>query len=235
MVMVYVPSGQFQMGSSDGASDEKPVHTVVLDGFWRDRTPVTDAQFVLFLNARGNQKERGVDWLKLSASRIERRGGQYQSKSGYDDHPVVGVTWYGAAAYAQWARARLPTEAEWEYAARGPQGRVYPWGDTFDRTRLNCKETGIGGTTPVGNYPTGASWCGALGLAGNVWEWVADWHGRYPSERQDNPPGPASGQYRVLRGGSWRFGSGDVRGAFRDLYGPTSRFADVGFRCCRSY
>ena len=118
------------MGSDHGDEDEKPMHMVALDGFWIDCTPVTNAQFARFLKQQGNQMEGGRTWLEQDHSHI--------AGPGYEDHPVVAVSWYGAAAYARWAGGRLPTEAEWEYAARGPQGRVYPWGDRFDAKRFNC-------------------------------------------------------------------------------------------------
>ena len=234
MVVIYVPAGEFQMGSNDGRDNEKPVHAVVLDGFWLDRTPVTNAQFAVFLNAEGNQEERRVIWLDLHYSRLERVGNQYRSRGSYADHPVTGVSWYGATAYAHWAKARLPTEAEWEYAARGPEGRIYPWGDTFEVSRLNCKKTGIGGTAPVGRYANGTSWCGALDMAGNVWESVADIYGDYLSGRQVNPMGPAAGTKRVLRGGSWRSASDRLRSPIRVRSDADIGDIDIGFRCARS-
>ncbi len=120
MVMVYVPGGTFQMGSDEDDSNEQPVHTVTLDAFWIDQTEVTNAQFAAFLNDQGNQTERGVTWLELESdySLIEQTGDEYQPKSSYADHPVLEVSWYGANAYCQWAGVQLPTEAQWEYAAR---------------------------------------------------------------------------------------------------------------------
>ena len=270
MVMVHVPGGEFKMGSDDetvdGAlalcneyrgdcgrhwfEDEQPAHTVGLDAFWIDWTEVTNLQFVSFLNDRGNQTEGGVTWLDLEHPEllIERVGGEYRPKSGYADHPVVEVSWYGAVAYCEWSGARLPTEAEWEYAARGSGSRAFPWGDTFDGTRLNycdanCDrgwadgtvDDGYGRTAPVGSFPAGASWCEAQDLAGNVWEWVADWYdsdyySRAPSE---NPAGPTSGDSRVVRGGSWSYSPIRVRSAFRDRYDPVWTNGYIGFRCAR--
>jgi len=237
MVMVYVPAGEFQMGSTEGDSDEEPVHTVALDGFWIDRTEVTNAQYAAFLSATGNQNEGGAAWLDLSDADclIEQTGSTFRSKSGYAQHPAIEVTWYGAAAYCAWAGGRLPTEAEWEYAARGPEALTYPWGNaapTCNVANYWGKDGGcIGKTTPVGNYPSGASWVGALDLAGNVWEWVADWYGSYPSGRQVNPTGPASGDFRVLRGGSWFYGEFNSRGATRSGDTPTDAYYYYGFRC----
>jgi formylglycine-generating enzyme required for sulfatase activity len=235
MVMVYVPAGEFEMGSKDGPDDEQPVHTVGLGGFWIDQTEVTNAQFAAFLNERGAQTEGGATWLDLQDEDclIERSGDELQPKDDYAAHPVIEVSWYGAAAYCEWAGARLPTEAEWEYAARGPEGRTYPWGDeapTCDRAQYAICS---GRTIPAGSLPEGASWCGALDMAGNVWEWVNDWYGDYPSGRQVNPLGPSSGEYRVLRGGSWDDVADDVRGAYRYGLLPDDTFINGGFRCAR--
>jgi formylglycine-generating enzyme required for sulfatase activity len=233
MMMVYVPGGEFQMGSMDGGSDEQPVHTVMLDDFWIDQTEVTNAQFAAFLNEQGNQTEGGTTWLQLESEDclIEQVGGEYRPKSGYADHPVIMVSWYGANAYCKWAGARPPTEAEWEYAARGEDGAIYPWGDDGP----NCDKANygacVGGTTAVGSYPAGASWCEALDMAGNVWEWVSDWYGNYPSTAQEDPTGPETAGYKVLRGGAWDFGSFNARSAERTRILPLSRDEYVGLRC----
>jgi formylglycine-generating enzyme required for sulfatase activity len=246
--MVYVPAGEFEMGSTEGSDDEQPVHTVALDGFWIDRTEVTNAQFAAFLNDEGNQEEGGAAWLDLGSEYclIEWSGGDFQPRSGYADHPVVEVTWYGAAAYCAWADARLPTEAEWAYAARGPEASVYPWGDAFDGERLNfcdanCEfdhrtaayDDGYARTAPVGSFASGASWCEALDMAGNVWEWVADWYGDYASTAQTNPTGPSSGDSKVLRGGSWYNSPYFLRSAYRSRSGPDYTWDFDGFRCAR--
>ena len=248
MVMVYVPAGQFEMGSDEGDLDERPVHTVALDAFWIDRTEVTNAQFAEFLNDQGNQSEGGAPWLELTDRDclIERVGAGYWAKSGYEDHPVILVSWYGAAAYCKWAGGRLPTEAEWEYAARGPEGRAFPWGHEFEGTRLNscdvnCSiswadktvDDGHARTAPAGSYPTGGSWCGAQDLAGNVLEWVADrydgdYYRRSPAK---NPSGPPSGPLRARRGGSWRGDAYKVRCANRTFDFPDFATDDLGFRC----
>lgn len=269
MVMVYVPAGKFQMGSTDEEVDsalalcneyyddcerswferELPAHTVALDGFWIDRTEVTNAQFAAFLNEEGNQEEGDVTWLDLESDYrlIERTGGEFRPKSGYADHPVVEVSWYGAAAYCRWVGARLPTEAQWEYAARGSESYTFPWGDELDGTRLNycdanCEldwadasfDDGYARTAPVGSYPEGASWAGALDLAGNVWEWGADRYGEYPSGRQENPTGPSTGDRRVMRGGGWNNFWSYMHAAFRNRFLPRFRRSLLGFRCVAS-
>jgi serine/threonine-protein kinase len=230
MVMVYVPGGTFQMGSEkgdpDAGSDEFPRHAVTLDGFWIDRTEVSNGQFATFLNERGNQEERGSPWLELGSGycQIEHVEGEYRSRTASADRAVVMVSWHGADAYCRWAGGRLPTEAEWEYAARGPEGNVYPWGDdppTCERARFfGCGSCAM----QVGSRPGGASWCGAQDLAGNVWEWVADWYGTYPA-------GLVSGEDRVMRGGGWHASQREVRGACRSHAAPVAHVGCVGFRC----
>jgi formylglycine-generating enzyme required for sulfatase activity len=227
-----VPSGTFPMGSDNGESDEQPVHDVTLDAFWIDQTEVTNAQYALCV-------EDGDCEESLYADSADFNG---------DNYPVVGISWHDASAYCEWAGARLPTEAEWEYAARGEEGSTFPWGDAFDGTRLNfCDENcahewaddtvddGYGCTAPTGNYPSGASWCGALDMAGNVWEFVADWYESDYYERSpaENPLGPEEGDVKVLRGGSWYFAPGGVRGACRGGGSPGVTGNGVGFRCAR--
>jgi formylglycine-generating enzyme required for sulfatase activity len=231
MVMVYVPAGGFPMGSLQGDDDERPVHNVILDAFWIDRTEVTNAQYALCVND---------GWCEASS---------YADDTDYngDGHPVVGVSWYNANAYCEWVGGRLPTEAEWEYAARGPEGHIYPWGDTFGGRRLNfcdancvftahqdaAHDDGYEKTAPVGSYPGGASWCGALDMAGNVWEWVADWYDAeyYDHSPAKNPLGPSSGEGRGIRGGSWGQDANSARCANRNLDYPTETFDINGFRC----
>jgi serine/threonine-protein kinase len=260
MVMVYVPAGEFEMGSTDDEIDyvmercieeyrgdceresfeaELWARTVALDGFWVDQTEVTNAQYANCVEAGAcEQPARSGSYTHLI---------YYYGTSAYDDYPVINVSWHQADAYCEWAGARLPTEAEWEYAARGPEGWRYPWGDEFDGTLLNycdanCEfdhadetfDDGHEDTAPVGSFPDGASWCGAQDMAGNVLEWVADWAEGYPSGRQENPTGPPSGDSRVVRGGSW--------GSFRVFARCAMRFGDlpglsdwyIGFRCVSS-
>jgi formylglycine-generating enzyme required for sulfatase activity len=222
MVMVYVPAGEFQMGSTEKDS-EQPIHTVVLDGFWIGRTEVTNAQYALCVAAGACEPP--------AKSRSFARDSYYYD-SAYADYPVIRVSWYDAVNYCAWAGGRLPTEAEWEYAARGPEGHVYPWGnDTPNCDLANYSRDCVWDTAAVGSYPADASWCGALDMAGNVSEWVADWYGTYPSGRQENPLGPAAGDSRVVRGGCW-FGNQRVaRCSYR--YGRLTEYSHnyLGFRC----
>jgi formylglycine-generating enzyme required for sulfatase activity len=216
MVMLYVPGGTFLMGSEDGAGNELPVHSITLDSYWIDRTEVSVAQYALC-----------VESGKCSAS-------SYTEDKAFkgDEHPIVDVTWQEAADYCAWAGARLPTEAEWEYAARGPEGNIYPWGDEFDCSRGNfygeCDEYD-NASSPVDSFESGASWCGALNMAGNVWEWVDDWYAGYPdTSYQSDAFGT---QYKVLRGGSWTSNQVDVRSGHRDNLTPNNQDVNVGFRC----
>jgi formylglycine-generating enzyme required for sulfatase activity len=244
MVTVYVPAGDFVMGSVEDdfmvTADELPQHRVYLDAFWIDQTEVTNAMFAAFLNEVGNQEDGGNAWMNVHITdpKIVQEGELWQPKAGYENHPVVQVTWYGAQAYCDWAGRRLPTEAEWEKAARGTEGQTYPWGDA-DPT---CDLTNYDGwcwvrhTTPVGSYPEGQSPYGALDMSGNVWELVADYYAAdyYADSPERNPTGPATGELHVARGGSFYMHQVNVRAAIRASYVPASSSTNVGFRCALS-
>ncbi len=251
--MALVPEGAFEMGYQDASSDERPVHNVYLDTFYMDITEVVNSQFAEFLNVMGNQVEGGETWLDADDEdvRIRLSGNLWQVDPGYEEHPVIEVTWFGANAFCAWRGARLPTEAEWEKAARGVDGRVYPWGAEFDCKRGNFDDEterdeyvvpggeGCDGyvfTAPVGSFPLGVSPYEIHDMAGNVWEWVADWYadGYYSISPVDNPTGPANGQLRVLRGGSWVSDVGGVRATNRLEDDPIFTRINVGFRCARS-
>lgn len=240
--MAYVPAGCFQMGSENGSSDEQPVHEVCLDGFWMDTIEVTNAMYALFLNARGNQEEAGATWLDTGSLyvRIHQQNGEWVADAGYADHPVTQVSWYGARAYCEWAGGRLPTEAEWEYAARGGlAGKDYPWGDespTCKSGAENGAQYGPCSGKPVPVMTFAPNGYGLYDMAGNVWEWGADWYdgNYYEKSPRQNPTGPESGEHRVLRGGSWGDDRGLLRVANRDEFNPYVTSNYFGFRCLRS-
>lgn len=219
--LVYVPAGQFLMGSGradpEAEQDEKPQHSPSLDAYWIDRTEVTNAMYARCVEA-------GDCTAPMHSSRY--------SQPEYAEHPVSGVTWFQAGEYCRWAGRRLPTEAEWEKAARGTDGRLYPWGNTAPDAKLLNFGKEVNDTTPVGNYPAGASPYGALDMAGNVWEWVAD--GYDPSYYADapttNPPGGTTANQRVVRGGAWGVDARAVRAANRFWAFPGRNDTD-GFRC----
>jgi len=241
-VWVYVPEGEFLMG------DGELGHAVYLDAFWINQHEVTNAMFADFLNIKGNQSEGGRNWLMASTwnVRIYRVDSIWRVDDGYDDHPIDWVSWYGARAYCQWVDARLPTDAEWEKAARGKDGRIFPWGDGINcdlANYLGCVDSVapdysglVGSTVPVGNYPKGVSPYGAFDMAGNVWEWVLDWYDwkYYLNLPNRNPTGPGNGTYRVLRGGCWRNENDLLRTTYRLYRFPTRSTNRFGFRCAIS-
>ena len=218
--MVYIPGGTFTMGDThgDGYPDEKPTHQVSLQAFWLDRTEVTNAQLARFVQT-GGYRPQG-EWQKEASNK--------------DQHPVVYVTWNDAVAYCRWADKRLPTEAEWEYAARGTDGRKYPWGNTWEDTRARFSGNRGGQTTaPVGSYPMGASPFGVLDLAGNVWEWTSTLYKPYPYSATDGRENLSVSERRVDRGGSWGSGPWGLRAANRAGGAPANRGNNRGFRCAQ--
>jgi formylglycine-generating enzyme required for sulfatase activity len=233
---VRVQPGKFLMGSKEDklseADDEKPQHTVELSQeFWIGHSPVTNAQYAGFIQASGS------------------RGKSRRDVSGKEDHPVVGVSWNDAQEFCEWMNQthdkelpqgwqfRLPTEAEWEKAARGEYGNEWPWGSEWDPQRCNTSDSSPrpGHTTPVGKYPLGASPYGAFDMAGNVWEWCADWYDSKEYARRAggqviDPKGPDSGEMRVMRGGSWSDDRHGARCACRSGSEQTFFFNNLGFR-----
>ena len=216
--MVWVPGGSFPMGSEDGHLDERPAHRVeISQGFWLYRTAVTNAQYERFFKATDHMPPEEPWWGR-------RR----------ENLPVVNVSWSDARAYCEWAGARLPTEAEWEYAARGEDGKKYPWGNRFP----DSSRAVFGTVCPdaVGSLPRGASWCGALDLAGNVWEWCEDWYSSdyYKVSPTIDPSGPETGLLKVLRGGSWSRNLDFLRAATRRGFDPALQTSFLGFRPARN-
>lgn len=209
--------------------DEKPPHAVFLDAFYIDQYEVTASRYAKFMNETGRSKPKYWDLVQLSSQ---------------GDRPVVGVTWNDAKAYCQYYNKRLPTEAEWEKAARGTDGRIYPWGNdppTPTRTNFNRYDASWGTDLyserlkPVGSYDAGKSPSGAYDMAGNVWEWVADWYdvNYYRNSPKQNPKGPQTGGFRVLRGGSWGDVAVVLRASDRLRSDPPYWSTYVGFRCAK--
>ena len=201
--MARVPGGVFLMGASDGPEDEWPQHQVNVAEFLIDRTPVTNAQFAQFLNAKGAQAADGQHWYDIddTDARIHRRDNKWTADSGSENQPVVETSWYGAVVYCAWLGKRLPTEAEWEKAARGTDGRKYPWGnEPPDRSRAHFG-AGWNDLRPVGGLPNGSSPYGVMDLAGNGWEWVSSAYLPYPYNPDDGREDLTRLQVRVTRGG----------------------------------
>jgi eukaryotic-like serine/threonine-protein kinase len=253
MAMVYIPAGEFIMGSSNNEpgsqANEKPQHNVYLDAYWMDQTEVTGSQFRKFVEA--NDYQTTAEFKGQAFAFVESKG-EWQLVDGANwmhpfgpdsnatnNHPVVQVSWQDASSYCEWVGGSLPSEQQWEKAARGTDGRIYPWGDTFDGTKLNYCDSLCGGdqtftdgfkyTSPVGSYPSGASPYGIYDMAGNVWEWTADWYkgsyaGKLSAQDAANPS-------RVLRGGSWNHDKGGMRTAYRLLAPSVTVVDNFGFRC----
>jgi formylglycine-generating enzyme required for sulfatase activity len=238
MTLVCVPAGEFVMGTDDG-SGEGPAHTVILDAYWIDQSEVTNAMY---------QKCVGVGGCVLPEHQSSDTREDYYVSNQYTNYPVIGVSWEEALSYCQWAGRSLPTEAQWEKAARGTDGRIYPWGSQELSCQLaNYRTDASSGsreaycvrdTVPVGSYPGGKSPYGADDMAGNVWEWVADWDDGqdYSPSPAINPAGPASGIGRISRGGSWYDLPDELRSTVRfGNYSPDYRNEVArGFRCAQS-
>jgi formylglycine-generating enzyme required for sulfatase activity len=240
ILMVYIPASEFTMGSNDGDNDEKPPHKVQLDGYWIGKYEVTFDQYEKYCEKTNKKKPSDRD-------------------KGRGKRPVINVSWNDADEYCKWLskkiglKFKLPTEAQWEKAARGTDNRKYPWGDSppsgkkvnFADKQVWLKDKyswadkdiddGYAYTAPVESYPQGASPYGILNMAGNVWEWCNDWYGSdyYKKSPGKNPIGPTGGTYRVMRGGGWDDFAGFIRCALRSRYYPSYRYLVVGFRICQ--
>ncbi len=232
--MALIPQGSFEMGSRKSLREldpvaifqadrhmlgpEDPAHEVILDAYYIDLYEVSNAEYKKYIDT----------------TRITTLPRYWEDASfNQSNQPVVGVTWKEAQAFCQWKNKRLPTEAEWEKAARGKRPVKYPWGNEEpDKTRLNFNNH-VGKTAPVGSYPTGKSDYGVFDLSGNVAEWVQDWHfpEYYLFSPKENPPGPDKGHYKIIRGGNWKNNAEDVRLTYRNATVPKARSKTVGFRC----
>jgi formylglycine-generating enzyme required for sulfatase activity len=221
-----------QQGASKSLLDaSRPQHTVTLDSYWIYKTEVSNAMYARCVQAG--------QCTRPTRTSSDTRSSYYDDPA-YADYPVVFVSWYAAQAYCQWAGGRLPTEAEWEYAARGPTNNLYPWGNQIPDESLANAGNVLSDTTPVYAYPAGASPFGALNMGGNVWEWVGDWYQAdyyRTNSTWNNPAGPASGDYldggelKTGRGGAYYISNGNSGAAIRDWYQADRAGSAVGFRC----
>jgi serine/threonine protein kinase len=240
--MVLISEGSFMMGNKDGNNNEKPVHDVWLEMYYFDIFQVTNESYAQFLSEKGNQREDDRLWFTEESKyvKIHKVKGKWQADYGYENYPVIEVTWYGASAYCEWRGGRLPTEAEWEKAARGGlSGRKYPWGNEEPicskgaKNGANFRECNENGVIRIGSYA--ANGYGLFDMAGNVWEWIADWYASdyFGKSINKNPKGPKTGELRVLRGGSWVNGSYRLRVSDRFWFIPNLTHYHYGFRCAR--
>lgn len=236
--MALVPAGPFSMGSDSGPADERPLHTITLRSYRIDILPVTNAGFAEFLNAKGAVSaggERLFDHDDPDA-RIHLRDGAWRADPGFDNHPVIEVSWLGAREYCAWRGARLPTEAEWEKAARGSDGRAYPWGPQAPDAARARFAAGWHGTAPVGAFPAGASPYGVLDMSGNAWEWVSSAYRPYPYRGDDGREDPQPGPVRGTRGGGQDSTADQITATQRGQglsRNPRAGHHNIGFRCAR--
>ncbi|OGA43443.1 MAG: hypothetical protein A3G24_12575 [Betaproteobacteria bacterium RIFCSPLOWO2_12_FULL_62_13] len=236
--MVNIPAGPFTMGSNTGPQDERPAHPVTLPAFAIDRLPVTNAQFAEFLNAIGPVNKQGERLFDIDDpdARVHQVGGKWAADKGFENHPVVEVSWAGARDHCAWRGKRLPAEAEWEKAARGINGRKYPWGAAPpDRSRAQFGR-GYNDTAPVDKFPAGASPYGAQDMAGNAWEWVSSAYRPYPYRAGDGREDLAAGPMRGTRGGGHDSPAEEITTTQRGRNlsrNPASGHHNIGFRCAK--
>jgi formylglycine-generating enzyme required for sulfatase activity len=216
--MVFIPAGEFIMGTDQGFKYEDPARRIYLNGFYIDRCEVTNTQYQRFVDSTGHNPP--VHW----------RDGRFSK--GEENYPVSNVSYYDALAYTKWAGKRLPTEEEWEKAARGAEGWSYPWGNEWKKKAANVRPLiGFGGITPIGSFPAGASPYGCLDMAGNVWEWTTSWFMAYPGNVSEDPN--FDEKYKVIRGGSYRQSEVIAQCPRRDYMDPEQSRIDAGFRCAK--
>lgn len=240
--MILVSAGTFTMGSAIRAADEKPAHKVFLDAFYISKYEVTNAEYYRFWLSL-QDSNTGVEAVEYkhtpeNFTHLAHIGNWPERATKFPNHPVVGVSWHDAKAYAEWKGMRLPTEAEWEKAARGYSDRIWPWGNSMN-PNANTSEQNDGyvdSIAPVGSFPNGKSFFGAMDMAGNVWEWTADWYSDvyYTHSPNKNPMGPTVGSWRVLRGGSWIDKLSRCSTTFRFYLYPSLKTSFVGFRVAKS-
>jgi len=237
--MVRMPGGTFTMGRDDGPEDERPAHRVTLAPFELDRLPVTNALFARFLNAVGPRNARGENLFDDddSDARIHKVAGGWTADPGFEDHPVVEASWAGARDYCTWAGKRLPTEAEWEFAARGAEGRAYPWGNQPPEATRARYGAAFNAHVPVGRYQAGATPEGLLDMAGNVWQWLSSAYRPYPYRPDDGREDLRDVRVvRGTRGGCHDCRPEDLRATERGRRvsrAPQAGHHNIGFRCAR--
>lgn len=232
--MVLVPAGTFTMGSNGKSFLERPAHSVTLNNYYIDQYEVANKWYAEFLNELGNQFEGLANWIEAKDPdlRVHQVDGIWIVEPGYEDYPMNEMTWYGARAFCQWRGARLPTEAEWEKAARGTDERTYPWGEG-----ITCQQANYAGcfyeSLPIDSYPESVSPYGAYNMAGNMMEWVADWYDKdyYADSPGENPTGPETGDFRIIRGSSWINSPEKLRTTYRFPKLPVLTYTSLGFRC----
>ncbi len=236
--MVEIPGGSFTMGRDDGPAHEQPAHQAFVPSFYIDRHLVTVADFATFVQAKGPTGPQGEMYLDVHDpdNRIRQREQVWLPEPGFELYPAGEVSWYGALAYCQWQQKRLPSEAEWEKAARGTDGRLYPWGNAPPRPELLFVAAFRGHTGPVGQYPKGASPYGVLDMAGQVWEWTLSAYRPYPYNPDDGREEVSTAAPRVARGGSSAGPTERLTATARELVSPlrqTTGHAYIGFRCVK--
>lgn len=236
--MVAIPAGAFTMGSNDGPDDERPAHPANVASFEFDRLPVTNQQVAEFLNAVGTHNKNGERLFDDDDpdARIHKQRTRWVADKGFENHPVVEVSWPGARDYCEWRGKRLPTEAEWEKAARGADGRKYPWGNTApDRSRAQFAAR-FNDTAPADAFPAGASPYGVLDMAGNTWEWVSSAYRPYPYNVNDGREDLQTGPVRATRGGGHDSPAAEITTTQRGRYlsrNPGAGHHNIGFRCAK--
>ena len=237
--MVVIPGGMFTMGRDNGPTREQPAHQMFLPSFYIDQNLVTVAAFAQFVQIHGTEGPGGELYLDVSDSdnRIHRRDGAWLPDKGSELYPVGEVSWYGAMAYCTWRKKRLPSEAEWEKAARGTDGRLYPWGNDPPRSDLAFFGGFRGETRPVGQYPRGASPYGVQDMAGQVWEWTTSIYQPYPYKPEDGRENVSVTAPRVVRGGNSSSSAQGLTSTSREVVFPArmaTGHAYIGFRCAKS-
>ena len=238
--LILIPAGTFTMGSERRAADEKPMHKVYLDAYYIGKYEVTNAEYYAFWVSDASRRHTPENFAHLPHI------GEWPARAKqFPNYPVVGVSWHDAKAYAKWKGMRLPTEAEWEKAARGYTDRTWPWGNAMEAyANTSAADDGYENRlAPVGSFPKGKSYYGALDMAGNVWEWTADWYSDVyywrslqvnNSAAKRNPPGPDVGSWRVIRGGSWIDALPRCSTTFRFYLYPRLKTSFVGFRLAKT-